>query len=231
MDINENAQKESDGILQAIDVKLEAFKLDILNEVSNLLDEKLKITLSNNEEVQNILNYPIPNLSYYKSIKNGAPIKGEGKDSYGSLLHTISYMMNMLERIEQQVQDIPANLKYYHDTIARIDTYVYDIEDTVLNILSLIETVFFYNSEQIVDRFDDYQTRAFLQHWSPDVKEKISKNFSIFKKEAIKTSDERTDTLDSRLQTKKVPAIEELIKKTIEKSLETLEERIAIRKI
>ncbi len=59
MNTNENAQKESKLILQAIDTKLEAFKLDILNEVNNLLDEKLKIPLSNNEEALNILNYPI----------------------------------------------------------------------------------------------------------------------------------------------------------------------------
>lgn len=86
MNTNENAQKESNLILQAIDTKLEAFKLDILNEVNNLMDKKLKITLSNNEEVLNILNYPIPNLSYYKSVKNGSPEKGEGEEYYGSLL-------------------------------------------------------------------------------------------------------------------------------------------------
>lgn len=247
---NNDTQAQIDAIIQAIDGKLEAFKADILEEVSSIVSEKLGEKLrehvtkevevlsrmdkaraeGENKVIQGVLGQKVPNLSYYKSVKNGSPIKGEGEEHYGSFLHTTSYMMDLLQRIEQQIQDMPANLKYYHDTIARVDTYVYDIEDTVLHILSLIETVFFYNSDPIIDRFDDYQTRAFLQHPSPFVKDKLSKSYLTFKKQASLDSDKRTDSLDIRLQTKRVPAIDEMVNKTIKKSLETLEERIALRK-
>lgn len=247
---NADTQAQIDAIIQAIDSKLESFKINILDEVSNIVSEKLGEKLKEhvtkevevlsrmdkaraegeNKVILGVLGQKVPNLSYYKSVKNGSPVKGEGEEHYGSFLHTIAYMMDMLQRIEQQVQDLPTNLKYYHDTIARVDTYVYDIEDTVLHILSLIETVFFYNSDQIIDRFDDYQTRAFLQHSSPSVKDKLSKSYLTFKKQASLHSDKRTESLDIRLQTKKGPAVQELVDKTIKKSLETLEERIALRK-
>lgn len=247
---NIDTQAQIDAIIQAIDGKLESFKLSLLEDVSNIVDEKLGSKLKEHvtKEVEvlsrmdkaraegeskiilGVLGQKIPNLSYYKSIQNGQPTKGEGEEHYGSLLHTTAYMMDILQRIEQQIQDIPSNLKYYHDTIARVDTYVYDIEDTVLQILSLIETVFFYNSEQIIDRFDDYQTRAFLQHPSASVKDKLSKSFPTFKKQASSHADRITESLDIRLDTKKGPAVQELVEKTIKKSLETLEERIALRK-
>lgn len=242
-----------DYILESIDKKLQQFKV----EIDRKIDEKFKSFYGVQEEIEklraeqqqsilkNIFDKKIPDLNYDRSIESGQPIVTTASITdnatgdtvkvplhHGSLLHTLSYMMSILEKLNEFMVDFEKKNTLVAENTEAVEQVTRKMLSELLFVRNLLELTVFpeapFNLENLKKHNPGEQMPRYTKGGG---KEGLWVYSHLYDNTAAKMTNEECDRFYEKLFEEYVPRRLEGLYKIIDKGIKEREEKILSRKL